>query len=49
MRGYGSHRLVVQNRAQIMDVYGSYAASDVFDNVVEMVYGTGDREVGPAA
>jgi type IV secretion system protein VirD4 len=45
VRGYGLRiALVVQNRAQIMDVYGSYAASDVFDNVgCEMVYGTGDE------
>jgi type IV secretion system protein VirD4 len=45
VRGYGIRMaLVVQNRAQIMDVYGSYAASDVFDNVgCEMVYGTGDE------
>ena len=38
--------LVVQNRAQIMDVYGTYAATDVFDNVgCEMVYGTGDEKL----
>ena len=45
VRGYGVRMaLVTQNRAQIMDVYGSYAASDVFDNVgCEMVYGTGDE------
>jgi type IV secretion system protein VirD4 len=47
VRGYGLRiALVVQNRAQIMDVYGSYAASDVFDNVgCEMVYGTGDEKL----
>ena len=47
VRGYGLRiALVVQNRAQIMDVYGSYAATDVFDNVgVEMVYGTGDERL----
>ena len=47
VRGYGLRiALVVQNRAQIMDVYGSYAATDVFDNVgVEMVYGTGDEKL----
>jgi type IV secretion system protein VirD4 len=47
VRGYGIRMaLVVQNRAQIMDVYGSYAASDVFDNVgCEMVYGTGDEKL----
>jgi type IV secretion system protein VirD4 len=29
-----------------MDTYGSYAASDIFDNVgVEMVYGTGDEKL----
>jgi type IV secretion system protein VirD4 len=46
-RGYGLRfALVVQNRAQIMDTYGSYAASDIFDNVgVEMVYGTGDEKL----
>ena len=45
IRGYGVRMaLVTQNRAQIMDVYGSYAASDVWDNVgCEMVYGTGDE------
>jgi len=47
VRGYGLRiALVVQNRAQIMDVYGSYAATDVFDNVgVEIVYGTGDEKL----
>jgi type IV secretion system protein VirD4 len=46
-RGYGLRfALVVQNRAQIMDVYGSYAATDVFDNVgCEMIYGTGDERL----
>jgi type IV secretion system protein VirD4 len=46
-RGYGLRfALVVQNRAQIMDTYGSYAASDIFDNVgIEMVYGTGDEKL----
>jgi type IV secretion system protein VirD4 len=46
-RGYGLRfALVVQNRAQIMDTYGNYAASDIFDNVgVEMVYGTGDEKL----
>lgn len=46
-RGYGLRfALVVQNRAQIMDVYGSYAATDVFDNVgCEMIYGTGDEKL----
>ena len=45
VRGYGIRIvLIVQNRAQIMDTYGSYAATDVFDNVgCEMVYGTGDE------
>ena len=37
--------LVVQNRAQIMDVYRT-TATDVFDNVgCEMVYGTGDEKL----
>jgi hypothetical protein len=47
VRGYGMRiALVVQNRAQIMDVYGAYAATDVFDNVgCEMVYGTGDGKL----
>jgi type IV secretion system protein VirD4 len=47
VRGYGMRiALVVQNRAQIMDVYGTYAATDVFDNVgCEMVYGTGDEKL----
>jgi type IV secretion system protein VirD4 len=47
VRGYGMRiALVVQNRAQIMDVYGAYAATDVFDNVgCEMVYGTGDEKL----
>jgi type IV secretion system protein VirD4 len=46
-RGYGLRfALVVQNRAQIMDVYGNYAATDVFDNVgCEMIYGTGDERL----
>jgi type IV secretion system protein VirD4 len=46
-RGYGLRfALVVQNRAQIMDTYGSYAASDIFDNVgAEMIYGTGDEKL----
>ena len=46
-RGYGLRfALVVQNRAQIMDVYGTNAATDVFDNVgCEMMYGTGDEKL----
>jgi type IV secretion system protein VirD4 len=45
MRGYGFRiALVVQNRAAIMDTYGSYGASDVFDNMgLEMVFGTNDH------
>jgi type IV secretion system protein VirD4 len=45
VRGYGIRIvMIVQNRAQIMDTYGSYAATDVFDNVgVELIYGTGDE------
>ncbi len=47
VRGYGIRMsLVVQNRAQLMDVYGSYAATDVFDNGgCEMLYGTGDEKL----
>ena len=47
VRGYGLRMaLVVQNRAQIMDVYGTNAATDVFDNVgCEMIYGTGDEKL----
>ena len=47
VRGYGIRMaLVVQNRAQIMDVYGPNAATDVFDNVgCEMIYGTGDEKL----
>ncbi len=45
MRGFGFRiMLVVQNRAQIMNTYGSYGASDVFDNMaLEMIYGTNDH------
>lgn len=47
IRGYGFRMaLVIQNRAQIMDVYGNYAATDIFDNVgCEMIYGTGDEKL----
>ena len=46
-RGYGLRfALVVQNRAQIMDMYGVNAATDIFDNVgCEMMYGTGDEKL----
>ena len=47
VRGYGMRlAFVVQNKAQLRELYGTHAASDIFDNLgAEIVFGTGDLEL----
>jgi type IV secretion system protein VirD4 len=47
VRGYGLRMLlIVQNRPQVMDAYGPYAASSIFDNVgAEIIMGTSDEKL----
>jgi type IV secretion system protein VirD4 len=47
VRGYGMRlAFVVQNKAQLRELYGQHGAADIFDNLgVEVVFGTGDLEL----
>lgn len=47
LAGYGVRvAIVVQNKAQIKNLYGAHLAIDIFDNVgCEIVFGTGDIEL----
>ena len=46
-RGYGMRlAFVVQNKAQLRELYGQHGAADIFDNLgAEVVFGTGDLEL----
>ena len=47
VRGYGMRlAFVVQNKAQLRELYGEHGAADIFDNLgAEVVFGTGDLEL----
>jgi type IV secretion system protein VirD4 len=47
VRGYGLRlAFVVQNKAQLRELYGQHGAADIFDNLgAEVVFGTGDLEL----
>jgi type IV secretion system protein VirD4 len=47
VRGYGMRlAFVVQNKAQLRELYGQHGAADIFDNLgAEVVFGTGDLEL----
>ena len=47
VRGYGVRlAFVVQNKAQLRELYGQHGAADIFDNLgAEVVFGTGDLEL----
>jgi type IV secretion system protein VirD4 len=47
VRGYGMRlAFVLQNKAQLREVYESHGASDILDNLgAEIVFGTGDLEL----
>ena len=47
VRGYGMRlAFVIQNKAQLRELYGTHGASDIFDNLgVEIVFGTSDLEL----
>jgi type IV secretion system protein VirD4 len=47
VRSYGMRlAFVVQNKAQLRELYGQHGAADIFDNLgAEVVFGTGDLEL----
>jgi type IV secretory pathway TraG/TraD family ATPase VirD4 len=37
---------VIQNKAQLREIYGQHGTADIFDNLgAEVVFGTGDPEL----
>jgi type IV secretion system protein VirD4 len=47
VRGYGMRlAFVIQNKAQLREIYGQHGTTDIFDNLgAEVVFGTGDLEL----
>ncbi len=47
VRGYGMRlAFVIQNKAQLREIYGQHGTADIFDNLgAEVIFGTGDLEL----